>query len=222
METPTIPLAFADLVAVALSALGTFLIARLLTRLDRHCGQLASLGFWLIALGGLSKNLWMFVFVATELNVPVLNNSRLILLAPGFVLMAWAIWKTFNSGPGGTPIWVVPVIIIVVGCGAAAVSALSKGGRRWFFILLGLTVVANLAVVGQLIKQATSKGLYQATALFAFAFVMIVAQAGLASLPEKNNLWQWSERLIHLLSWGAFAFAAWQLERSVFKRDRAS
>ncbi len=222
METLTILLALADLVAVTLFALGMFLIARLITRLDRNCGQLASLGFLLIALGSFSKNIWKFVFAATELNIPVLNNSRLILLAPGLVLMAWAIWKTFNSGPGGTPVWVAPVIIIVVGCGTAAVSALSKGGRRWFFILLGLAVVANLAVVGLLIKQAKSRGLNQAAALFAFAFVMILLQAGLALWPEKSRLWQWGEQLINLLSWGAFASAAWQLERSVFNRNHGA
>jgi len=218
MEMPTIPLVVEDFLAVILSGLGIFLIARLIARLDRTCGHLASLGFLLIVLGGFFSAVGKLTLATTELYIPVFNHTRLILLAPGFVLLAWATWKTFNSGPSGTPVWVVPVIVIIVGCGAAAVSALSKGGRRWFFILLGLTILAQAAVITLLIWQAQRRKLATVVAFFVCALMMILLQAGLAIPSEKSSTWQWMEQINHTLLWMVVGYAVWQLEQNIIKK----
>lgn len=219
MEMPTIPLTIEGFLPVILSGLGMFFVARLIARLDRNCGQLASLGFLLVLLGNLSNALWKLTLVLTELHLPVLHHTQWVLLAPGLVLMAWATWKTFHSGPSGTPVWVVPVIVIVVGCGAAAVSALSKGGRRWFFILLGLMMVAQLATVMLLLWQAWRRGFSRVAALLFFTLMTIALQAGLAIWHEQSTGWQWIEQINSTLAWAAFAYAAWQLEQSVVKKS---
>jgi hypothetical protein len=213
MESLPLPLALEDFLPVILSGLGMFFLARLIVRLDRNCGHLASLGFLLITLGGFFKALWKLILAATDLHIAVLNNSLFIFMAPGFVLMAWAIWKTFNSGPGGTPVWVVPVIIIVVGGGAAAISALSKGGRRWFFILLGVTTVASVTAGLLLAWQAWRRGLQLVALLFAFNLVTILFQASLVRLPHQTVALLWIEQINNTISWAAFAYAAWDLER---------
>ncbi len=218
MESPSIPFALVDLLPVIFSGLGMFLIARLIARLDRNCGHLASLGFLLVTLGGIFNVLWKLILVTTELHSPVLKNSRLILLAPGFVLMAWALWKTFHSGPSGTPVWVVPVIIIVLGCGGAAISALSKGGQRWFFILLGLMALGNATTSLLLAWQAQRRGLLRVAALFLFNFGLVLLQAGTVGLFPQTVALSWSEPTLNTLAWAAFAYAAWQLEQSVLKR----
>lgn len=214
MNESSLSLALLDLLPVILSGLGMFLIARLIARLDRNCGHLASLGFLLITLGGIFNALWKLIISTTELHSPVLKNSLLILLAPGFVLMAWALWKTFHSGPSGTPVWVVPVIIIVVGCGAAAISALSKGGQRWFVILLGLVTSGNAAVSLLLAWQARRRGLRRVTALFLFNFGLVFLQAGTAWMLHQMVAVSWLEPIINTLAWAAFAYAAWQLEQN--------
>ena len=219
MELLSIPLALLDLFPVILSGLGMYLIARLIARLDRNCGHLASLGFLLVTLGGTFSVLWKLILVTTELHSPVLKHSRLILLAPGFVLMAWAIWKTFHSGPSGTPVWVAPVILIVVGCGAAAISALSKGGQRWFFILLGLLLIGNAVTSFLLAGQAQRRGLRQVAALFLCNFGLVFLQAGTAWMLQQTLAWPWLEPIIGTLAWAAFAYAAWQLEAAVTQKQ---
>lgn len=218
MEMPTIPLAVVDFLPVILSGLGMFFIARLITRLDRNCGRLASLGFLLVTLGGLLNAIGKLIFALTELHAPVLQHSRFMLLAPGLVLLAWAVWKTFHSGPGGTPVWVVPVIIIVVSCGAAAISALSKGGQRWFFILLGLATVANTVAGSLLMWQALRRGLTLLGILFVFHLVTILFQASLVYLPNQTIALQWIEQMNNTVSWAAFAYAAWELEQFIIQK----
>ena len=218
MESLSIPLALIDLLPVILSGLGMFLIARLITRLDRNCGHLASLGFLLVTLGGLFNTLWKLILVTTELHSPVLKHSLLILLAPGFVLMAWAIWKTFHSGPSGTPVWVVPVILIVVGCGAAAISALSKGGQRWFFILLGLMTIGHATTSFLLAWQARRRGLRPVAALFLVSFGLVFLQAGTAWMLRQMVAMSWLEPIINTLGWATFAYAAWQLEQAMIQK----
>ena len=218
MEMPTIPLTIEGFLPVIFSGLGMFFVARLIAQLDRHCGQLASLGFLLVLLGNLSNALWKLTLMRTELHIPVLHHMQWILLTPGLVLMAWATWKTFHSGPSGTPVWVVPVIVIVAGCGAAAVSALSKGGRRWFFILLGLMIVAQAATVILLLWQAWRRGLSMTASLLCFTLVTIGVQSALALRHEQSVIWQWIEQINSTLAWAAFAYAAWQLEQSVVRK----
>ena len=192
-----------------------FFLARLLARLDRNCGHLASLGFLLITLAGFLHALWKLILATTELNIPVLHHSLLIFTAPGFVLMAWAVWNTFHRGPSGTPVWVVPVIVIVVGCGAAAINALSKGGQRWLYILLGLTTLAQTATAFLLAWQAWRRGLQLAIGLLVFYLVVIVVQAGLLHLFYPSTTLQWIEQFSSALAWSAFAFATRQLEQSI-------
>lgn len=215
MEMPSVPLAIEAFIPVILLGLGMFFIARLLARLDRNCGHLASLGFVLITLGGLLQALWKVILATTGLNIPVLNHSLPILIAPGFVLVAWALWNTFYRGPSGTPVWVVPVIIIVVGCGAAAINALSKGGQRWFYILLGLVMLAQTATALLLAWQAWQRDLQPTASLFIFYLIIVIAQSGIVQMLPSSIILLWIEQISATVAYGAFAYGAWQLEQTI-------
>lgn len=195
-----------------------FFVARLIARLDRNCGHLASLGFVLITLGGVLQALWKLILATTQLNIPVLNHSLLMLAAPSFVLLAWALWNTFHRGYSGTPVWVVPVIVIVVGCGAAAINALSKGGQRWFYILLGLMGITRTALLLLLTWQAWQRGLRIAASLFLVYLVVISLQTSLSQILSPSLTLQWVEQINITLAGGMFAYAAWQLEQSIIKK----
>jgi hypothetical protein len=198
-----------------------FFIARLLAPLDRACGQLASLGFLLITLGGFLQALGKLILATTGWHIAALHHSLFILLAPGFVLVAWALWNTFHSGPSGTPVWVVPVITIIVGEGAAAVSALSKGGQRWLYILWGLAMAAQFAMTALLAWEAGRRGLQLAALLFLFYLLVVSAQFSFPRLLSLPLVAPGMELISSTIAWGAFASAAWQLQHSIIKSNRS-
>lgn len=218
MEMPSVPLALEAFLPVLFIGLGMFFIVRLVRQLDRNCGHLASLGFLLITLGTFLHTLWKLILATTELNIPVLNHSLFIFSAPGFVLVAWAVWNTFYGGPSGTPVWVVPVIVIVVGGGAAAINALSKGGQRWFYILLGLATVAQIATAVLLAWQSWRRRLALASLLFIFYLVVVSVQTSFFQLLSSSITLQWIEQIVNTIILGAFAYASWQLERSITQK----
>ncbi len=218
MEMPSVPLALEAFLPVLLLGWGLFFLARLIARLDRNCGPLASLGFLLITLAGFLHALWKLIWATTELNIPVLNHSLLILSTPGFVLMAWALWNTFHRSSSSTPVWVVPVIVIVIGCGAAAINALSKGGQRWFYILLGLTLLAQTAMALLLAWQAWQRGLPLVALLFLVYLVVVTAQSGWLRLRPPSLALQWIEQINSTLVGGIFAYAVWHLGQTIAKR----
>lgn len=217
MEMPSVPLALEAFLPILLLGWGLFFLARLISRLDRHCGQLASLGFLLITLAGVLQSLWKLILATTKLNILVLNHSLLILSAPGFVLLAWALWSTFHRSTSSTPVWVVPVIVIVIGCGAAAINALSKGGQRWFYILLGLTLLGQAATALLLAWQAWQRGLPLVALLFLVYLVVVTVQSGWLRRPPSLAL-QWIEQINSTLVGGIFAYAVWHLGQRITKR----
>ena len=215
MEMPSIPLALEAFLPVLLSGVGTFFLARLIRKLDQSCGDLASLGFLLITLGSFLHALWKLLLATNALNISVLNYSLFIFTAPGFVLLAWALWNTFYGGPSGTPVWVVPVIIIVVGGGAAAINALSKGGQRWFYILLGLATIAQIVMAVLLAWQSWRRGLQFAALMFIFYLIMISVQASFFRFLASSLTLQWIGQTASTIFLATFAYASWQLERNI-------
>lgn len=218
MEMPSVSLALATFLPVLCFGVGLFLLAHLVIQLDRNCGHLAALGFLLITLGGFLQALGRLTLALTGLHVAVLQHSWLIFAAPGFVLLAWALWNTFHPGPSGTPVWVVPVIIIVVGCGGAAITALSKGGQRWFYILLGLLGLARTGMLLLLMRQAWQRHLSTIALLFVICLLVVSLQTSLLSWLPAARSGQWIEQISSTLAGGLFAYAAWRLQQHILKQ----
>lgn len=218
MEMPSVSLALISFLPVLFLGIGLFFLAQLVLQLERNCGHLAALGFLLITLGGGLHTFWKLTLALTGLHVAVLHHSLLIFAAPGFVLLAWACWKVFYPGPSGTPVWVVPVIIVVIGCGGAAITALSKGGQQWFYMLLSLLVLARTAAVLLLVWQAQQRGLLLVTGLFLAYLVLASGQTSLLLRFAATPTWQWIEQGCSTVASVLFAYAAWQLRHRITKR----
>ncbi|WP_420630132.1 hypothetical protein [Candidatus Leptofilum sp.] len=213
----TLSLALVDFIPVIFSAVGVFLIARMIARLDAMSGQVAYLAAGLITLGGLSKAVWKLIIATTGNDFAVLDNLLFVFLGPGFTLLAGALWHFRGALAGKVSsqrVWLRPFIIIALfGIGAIIARFVQPQERYWVFTLLALTTLANLAVGILLIRQAMQQRLTLAAGLFLFNLIAVFALSGLARVPEQTIALQWVEETINAFAQGAFAFAAWQLSR---------
>ena len=211
----TISLALVDFIPVIFSAIGVFLIAQMIARLDRTSGRVGYLAAGLITLGGLTKAVWKLVIAATGYDIAGLDDLLFVFLGPGFTLLAWALWNaqlimTDKAIP--RRVWLRPLAVIALfGFGAISARIFQPEARYWVYILLTLTTFANLAAGILLIRQAKQQNLNLAVGLFIFNLLAVFALSGLARVPEQTIALQWVEELLNVLAQGAFAFAAWRL-----------
>jgi len=215
----TVSLALVDFLPVIFSAIGVFLVAQMIARFDQTSGRVAYLAATLITMGGLSKAVWKLVIAATGNDIAGLDDMLFIFLGPGFTLLSWALWNAQLVMAGKEiprNIWLRPLgVIALFGIGAISARIVQPEARYWVYILLTLTTFANLAVGILLIRQANQQKLKVAAWLFAFNLIAIFSLSGMARIPEQTITLQWIEEVINVFGQGAFAFAAWQLGRSV-------
>ena len=213
----TLSLALVDFIPVIFSAVGVFLIARMVAMLDAVSGRVAYLAAGLITLGGLTKAVWKLVIAASGTDLAGLDDLLFVFLGPGFTLLSWALWNAqLRLGGKAIPkgIWLRPLGVIgLFGIGAVAAKIFTPQARYWVYILLTLTTFANLAVGILLIRQARQQQLTVAAGLFLFNLIAIFSLSGMARVPEQSIGLQWIEESINVLGQGAFAFAAWRLSR---------
>ena len=206
----TVPMAVEDYLPLILAALGWTYVARMLARQTSGWGGLAWLGLLLVTLGGLFKATWKLLYAANGMDIPLLNNGLFILLAPGFVCLAWALWRSDNRRPRAAQAWAVPLILCAIVLGAAAYLGLVKGGRGWFGLLLGVTSLGNLAAGVWLIRRSRHWSLPLAAALFLLNLVAVFA---LTRMSDQTMTLQWIKQGINTLSQLAFMLAARQLQQ---------
>ena len=208
----SLTIALEDFIPVALSALGFAWVARRLSQRTAAVAQLAWLGVALIVAGGFSKALWKLIIAVTGADVTWLANSLFPLMAPGFLCLAWALWRGLKANARDANLWLVPLALSLVALSAAAFSAFTKGGRGWVLILLLATTLGNLFVSVQLIADSWRRRLWLAAALFGYNLITIFVQARLARMTQTIAL-QWAEQLNNTASWAAFAAAAYLWQR---------
>ena len=211
MEKLTTPFVVA---AAILSVLGFVYLSRMIARVNRECTNLALIGLTLITLGWVAETLWKILFAFTDYNLRFLDNSFYIFLAPGMICLGWALWNSFRA-TGNVPIWVVPVIMIVVTEGAAIIRALSKGGIGWFLVLLSTTCVVFLAINFQLIWESLRRGFKQIALLFVATSILLICHYGFTRWWSPSTVSFWMIQINSILMWGCFSFAAWRLSKKV-------
>jgi hypothetical protein len=210
----SIPMALEDFLPVALSAFGFFLIAKTLAGKQASVGQLAWLGAALIVSGGFSKALWKLVIAASGSDLVVLREALFPLMGPGFVMMAWALWRGLKERKfTAAQIWAVPLALSALALASAGYLAMTQANRRWSLLLLVVTTLGNVLTSGQLIWNAWRRDARPAAALFLYNVLTIFLQARLARLEQTIAL-QWLEQLNNTLSWAAFALAVWLWRRN--------
>lgn len=221
----TVSLALVDFIPVIFSAMGLVLIAQMLGSMNAISQRMAKVAAALIVLGGLSKATWKLIIATTGSDITVLDNLLFIFLAPGFTLLAWALWSSRRrlAGKAQGSIWLRPLIIIIlVGLGALLARLFQPDARTWVFFLLGLTTIANVAAGIMLIQQARQHKLMLAAVLFLFNLVIVFALSGLARIPEQTIALQWIEESLNVSGQGAFAFGAWKLRKETAVNPNAA
>ena len=206
----SVPMALEDYAPVVLSAIGWVYVARMLARRVPAWGQLAWLGLALVTLGGLSKATWKLIYAAGAMDVGPLNTALFVLLCPGFIALAWALWRSANRQPSAAQVWAAPLILTVLALGAAAYLGLVKGSRAWFALLIGLTTLGNTATAVWLLRRALKWGLPFLAVLF---FLNLAGSFALARMSDQTVTLQWIKQGISTLSQAAFMFAAIKLYR---------
>ncbi len=219
-ETYSVALALQDYVPVALSAAGLFYLAEMIARLsgDRRISRIALLGAWLVMLGGGIKASWKLNLALTGVDVRWMDNALFGLLGPGFTALGWAL-SAAQRRVAGQPLtsrwaWLFPFVVSALFLATAAGLAWAQpGSRAWFFVLLGMTTIANFALSGLAIRQAWSQGRRGIALLFIINVAAILVLQGLARTGNRTELMQWIEQSLNSFSNLAFALAAYRLNR---------
>jgi hypothetical protein len=204
----TVPMALEDYLPVSLAAIGWIYLARMLARRDEAWGRLAWAGLALITLGGLCKATWKLLIAANGTDVWPLNTALFALMCPGFLLTAWALWRSRVTRPNAAQVWGAPLLLAGLALGAAAYLGLAKGSRAWFPLLIGLTTLGNLLAIIWLMRRSLNWGLRSLAALFLFNLSVSFA---LARMSDQTVTLQWVKQGINTLSQLAFMFAAMKL-----------
>ena len=215
-EHYSLPLALIGLLPLLLSAIGLFLIARMLKQKNELVGELAYIGTMLIVAGQAMQALWRLLRAASGHDYHWLYNGLLVLVVPGSVCLAWALWKGLrNSVTGMTAgqVWLLPLSL---NAGLLALTAASRviiGGRAWFVLLSIAAMLAGIAASLQLTRRAIHYRLTFAAMLFLIALVMPLALARMTGQGMATQAAEWTRQISNTISQAAFALAAFQLAR---------
>lgn len=206
----TIPLALFDLVPVALAGAGCFALADLVRRRSPEHARAAYAGGAVVLAGGLAKVIWKLAVAAGWGDWSVLELGLFVLLAPGFVLLAWALLACAGRR---LPV-ALPVGLIVL-AEAAALASSSTGP------LLALTVVAATATGVLGIVLARRAGDVAAGWLFGGQLLLAFALVPLAAPPHTLEK-QWLEEVLNTFGQASFALAAFRLSRPASTRTASA
>ena len=217
METYTIGLALEDFIPVIFSSIGLYFVSRMVRNVDARLGQMATIGFILVSIGGFLKATWKLTMAATEarVNIAWFDKGMFMWMSVGFTLLAFALWFMSEIRSGKRQpnrIWLGPAVVL----GLSLVAILFTGFpdltvNTWRFILLGVMTIGNVVMVVLLIQQARYNNLNKMAWLFLANIVIVFVLSGLARVPEQSIPLQWTEQLLNTFGQGAFAYAAWKL-----------
>jgi hypothetical protein len=207
-----LPLAIEDYVPVFIFAGGLFFVAKIVSANNQTAGKLAFIGGILVTLGGVFKASWKIIQAIGGADIPLLNNSLFVFMSAGFVCLAWAYLKRNSSESSFAKICFLPISVILIFWSISFYFGYFLESRAWFFILLGLTTVANLFLLSRLIYTSYSKNLRICIILFVINLICIFL---LARFSDQTVTYQWIKQLINTLSQIAFAFASYYLYNNI-------
>lgn len=219
LEEYTVIMALQDYLPVILSSIGLMFLARMVARIDPESGRLAYLGWFLITLGGVSKATWKLIMAASQsqTNLVWMDDSLFLLMGPGFLCMGFAIWYAQRrmqekQRPFFKNVFIVPVVINLIFVALAVFMSLKQPTSRVpFFILLGLTTIANFVTSGLVIRQGWQLGSKLIALLFAFNLLAILMLTGMARIDPQTIPLEWTAQITNTFSNAAFAFASYKL-----------
>ena len=210
-------LALYNFLPVLFTALALFCIARLTSDLEPESDSMAFTGAALVVLAGLCKASWKLILALGGPDLPWLANALFPLMAPGFTLLALALWHAQRDTlKPRERRWLLPLLLIVLAYGIAALRSFGMSVERgWFLPLMTLASLANLTLTALLLREAWRRRALWLAPLFLVNFAMIFALQRIARIEPKTLSIHWLEQSLTAFGAGAFALGAWLLFRRV-------
>ncbi len=220
-----VTLAVYNLLPVMLTGVALWYLGRYVASQDAANHPLALAGGALILAGGLAKAAWKLIAAVSGIDLVWLSNALFPLMAPGFTLLAAALWSATGrrrdrlcdaQGRRVCPrgLWSAALLMIVLAFTAAALRQwVFATPRGWFLPLLLLASLSNLAVSVLLIGTSLRLRRWSVAALFAVNLAMIFALQPIAMATPKTLALHWLEQSLTALGTGCFALAAFLLNR---------
>ncbi len=200
-----------------LTALALFCIAHLARALSPTTKPMALLGAALVVLAGLCKALWKLILALGGPDLPWLASALFPLMAPGFTLLALALWRAQRKtlAPSRRP-WIMPLALIGLAYGTAALRSFGLSVERgWFLPLMTLASVANLTLTALLLRETWRRRALWLAPLFLVNLGMVFALQRIARIEPKTLSIHWLEQSLTTAGAWAFALGAWLLYRRV-------
>jgi hypothetical protein len=209
----TVPLALYDFLPVVFTAVALYWVVRMVVFISPEMGRMAAVGALLVVTGGTAKATWKLIMAASggTLDIRWLDASLFIFMAPGFILLACAVWGLTRIVRDLSPVpaRILGPLGVVATLGASVAFALAApGSPAWSRVLLGTMVFAALALSVLFIIFAIRERLHAATVLLLLNLAGTLALNAMARLPEQTIPLQWAEQTVNAASWLAFAVAA--------------
>jgi hypothetical protein len=209
----TVPMALEDYLPIIFSAVGLFLIAKILTKKQSIIGIQAWIGAILIVFDGFLKATWKLIYASTGNDIAWMHDSLFLFMGPGFFIFAFALWRGLsNKIFTASQVWLIPLVTVFLSLSVSGYLAITQPNRSWARVLLALTTIGTVWVSVQLIRDCLKKKLYLPIFLFIYNVSTIFAQAWLAQLPQTTAL-HWIGQINNTFSWAAFAIGVWIWQR---------
>ena len=213
----TTALGLFNFLPVALTGLALWFLAGYVADQDPACQGLAWLGGGLILAGGLAKASWKLIAATTGLDLEWLANALFPLMAPGFALLALALWGAVRHQrgrriPAGR--WWLGLAVVLIAFAAAALRQwVLEIPRGWFLPLLILASLGNLTTSLLLIGLSLRLRWWGQAVLFTVNLLMIFALQPIAMITPKSLALHWTEQSLTALGTAALALGAYRLWR---------
>jgi hypothetical protein len=215
-------MALQDFMPVLLSGVGLAVIAGMIGEMHSPARAMAWFGAGLVFLGGFAKASWKLIMALTlgYQNAVALDNALFLLMAPGFIFLTFALWYGQRRYYGARAadarrMWIAPVVLAAVtvitafGVGTALYDPVRTGRQTWYFILLGVTTIMNIAIVVLAVWQCRREGVALGVLLFVFNIVTVLALQGIARGGASTSIsLQWIAQGVNTMAQLAFVIAA--------------
>lgn len=217
LEKYNYALAIEGFLPVLLLAAGLFFLARMLNRKNEIVGELSYIGGFLIIAGNLLTAVMKLSNSINGSNIEWVRNGSMMLAAPGFVCLAWALWRGLPddlSKLSGGQVWLLPLCL---NAGLLALSAgikLVKGSQAWFKLLLTVVTIASIAAFIQLARRSFQRRLFLAAGLLLASLMLSLILNWQPAQTSPSESSEWVKQISNTIAQAAFAFAAFKLSKT--------
>lgn len=214
LEKYSLALAIENFVPLVLLTLGLLFTAQMLNRKSEVVGELSFAGCFLIVTGNLLGAIGKLLNAMNGNEPAWMKNGLLFLSAPGFVCLAWALWRSRQKDSKeltAGKVWLLPLFFNGGLLALTAAVKMIKGGQTWLKLLLAVATIASTAALVQLARRALRQQQPVTTGLFLLSLAMSLALV--LRGDDHTQAAEWARQISSTISQTAFAIAAYQLAR---------